>query len=106
MAILATTPTKPIVHTIGRSTHPIEYFLGPLSSHGITAVADVRSTPFSRRNPQFNRERLKQSLRDEGIAYVFLGTELGARADDSACYENGKVQYDRLARTERFQHGL
>jgi hypothetical protein len=44
-----------IVYTVGHSTHAIEPFIGLLSRHGITAVADVRSSPYSRRNPQFNR---------------------------------------------------
>jgi uncharacterized protein (DUF488 family) len=69
-------------------------------------VCDVRSTPFSRFNPQFNREALQTSLQAAGIAYVFLGKELGARSDDPACYHNGKVQYDRLAATALFQEGL
>ncbi len=95
-----------IVFTIGHSTHPLDHFLSLLRQHGITAVADVRSTPFSRFNPQFNQQRLKASLEAQGIAYVFLGKELGARSNDEACYENGKVQYDRLAATTLFQQGL
>lgn len=95
-----------IVYTIGHSTHPEQAFLELLTRNGITAVADVRSSPYSRFNPQFNRESILKTLRDAGIAYVFLGAELGARSDDSACYVNGKVQYDRLAGTEAFQRGL
>ncbi len=77
-----------------------------LRKHGVTAVADVRSTPFSRFNPQFNKDALERSLKAEGIKYVFLGRELGARSDDLSCYENGRVQYARLARTEVFKHGI
>jgi uncharacterized protein (DUF488 family) len=94
------------VFTIGHSTHLQEKFLALLSMHGITALCDVRSKPYSRVNPQFNRDELKEVLLDQGIRYLFLGKELGARSDDPACYENGKVQYDRLAKTELFQQGL
>jgi uncharacterized protein (DUF488 family) len=94
------------VFTIGHSTHQLERFIALLLPHGITALCDVRSKPYSRMSPQFNREELKQSLREHGIAYVFLGKELGARSEDPTCYENGKVQYDRLARTELFRQGL
>jgi len=94
------------VFTIGHSTHRQEYFLNLLLQHGITALCDVRSTPYSRVNPQFNREELKQALKASGIAYVFLGKELGARSDDPSCYEDGKVQYDRLTHTELFQQGI
>jgi uncharacterized protein (DUF488 family) len=98
--------TQQTVFTIGHSTHTQEYFIGLLMRHEITALCDVRSKPYSRVNPQFNREELKQSLAACGIAYVFLGNELGARSENPACYENGKVQYDRLARTDLFQQGL
>ena len=94
------------VYTIGHSTHAEEQFLALLKQHGITAVADVRSSPYSPRNPQFNREYLQRALAEGGIDYVFLGAELGARSDDPACYVNSQVQFDRLAATESFQRGL
>ena len=92
--------------TVGHSTHTIEHFLGLLSKHGVTAVADVRSVPASRFTPQFNRDALKRSLADHGIKYVFLGQELGARSDDRSCYVNGQVQYERLAQTVPFGEGI
>ncbi len=92
--------------TIGHSTHPIDEFIGLLKKHGITAVGDVRSDPYSRYNPQFNRENLQPELKRNSIAYVFLGKELGPRSDDPGCYEDGKVSYRRLARTALFQEGL
>ncbi len=92
--------------TIGHSTHTIERLIELLALHGISAVGDVRSSPYSRYNPQFNRETLQASLKAAGIAYVFLGKELGARCDDPACYADGKVQFDRVARTPLFQEGL
>lgn len=94
------------IFTIGHSTHTQEYFIGLLSRHGITALCDVRSKPYSRVNSQFNREALEQTLAAHGITYRFLGKELGARSDDPTCYEGGRVQYTRLAETELFKHGL
>ncbi len=67
---------------------------------------DVRSVPYSRRQPQFNRKNLIDSLRTHDIAYVFLGKELGARSDDPECYENGRVKYHLLARTLLFRKGI
>jgi uncharacterized protein (DUF488 family) len=94
------------IFTVGHSNHSIEKFVGLLTTNGITAIADVRSRPYSRRNPQFNTERLAQELARHGIAYVFLGKELGARSDDPSCYEDGKVQYRRLAATATFKAGI
>lgn len=94
------------VLTIGHSTHSLEVFVNLLKAHSVGAVADVRSTPYSGYSPHFNRESLRSALQQHQIRYVFLGRELGARSDDPACYENGRVQYKRLAQTELFQRGI
>lgn len=94
------------VYTIGHSTQSAEAFVNLLKQHGVSAVADVRSAPFSRFNPQFNRDALERELKAVGIQYVFLGRELGARSDDPSCYQNGRVQYGRLAKTALFHSGL
>jgi uncharacterized protein (DUF488 family) len=95
-----------IVYTIGHSTHSIETFVELLKKHDISAISDVRSRPYSRMNPQFNREELKSALKDAHIKYVFLGKELGARSEDKSCYRNGQVQYDLLAKTDLFKRGI
>jgi uncharacterized protein (DUF488 family) len=94
------------VYTIGHSNQTLESFLLALRTHSITAVADVRSYPYSNANPQFDRETLVEALEAARIAYVYLGKELGARTDDPGCYVDGKVQYDRLAQTKSFEKGL
>ncbi len=98
--------TGSTVLTIGHSTHPIEAFIDLLQRHGVTALADVRAAPYSRFNPQFNRETLAGSLDAPGIAYVFLGSELGGRSEDPGCYENGRISYERLGGTRSFRKGL
>lgn len=65
--------TKPeLVMTIGHSTRTLEAFLDLLRAHAVTCVADVRTVPRSRHNPQFNRETLPDALRAAGIAYEHL----------------------------------
>jgi len=98
--------TERLVYTIGHSNHPIEKFIGLLKRHSISAVADVRSAPYSLHHPQFNREPLAASLQKAGIAYVFLGEELGARPEDPACYDNGQVDFGRMADRPEFKRGL
>jgi uncharacterized protein (DUF488 family) len=96
-----------MIYTIGHSKHPLDRFIALLQQHGVDALADVRSTPYSRFNPQFNKERLTAALAAAGIRYVFLGEELGARTKDPSCYdENGRVSYPKLASTELFRKGL
>jgi len=94
------------LYTIGYSTHSIEEFIRLLTMHSITAVCDVRSTPYSQFTPQFNRELLQKELKIYNISYVFLGEELGARSDNPSCYVNGKVQYGCLAQELRFYQGI
>ena len=94
------------IYTIGHSTHEIENFIELLKRYEINAVADVRSVPYSRWQPQFNRENLKAVLTAHDIGYVFLGKELGARSDDPECYESGRVKYRLLANTQPFKSGI
>jgi uncharacterized protein (DUF488 family) len=94
------------IFTIGHSTHSLDAFVALLKAHGISALGDVRSAPFSRFNPQFNKTDLEAGLKRHGIGYIFLGRELGARSNDPSCYENGRVQYERLARTDAFRQGI
>jgi uncharacterized protein (DUF488 family) len=94
------------IYTIGHSNHAIEHFIVLLRMHAIEGIVDVRSHPYSRFNPQFSLKRLSASLEDAGIAYLFLGRELGARSDDPGVIHDGKVDYGKLARTPRFQDGV
>ncbi len=94
------------IYTIGHSNHAALRFVDLLQAAGIECVADVRSVPFSRRNPQFSQKVLMASLKDAGIAYWFLGDALGARPKDETCYEDGKVSYARIAATEAFGNAI
>lgn len=92
--------------TIGHSTLSYEEFIQALRRAGVTAVADVRSAPVSRHHPHFNRETLQQELRADGIAYVFLGDELGGRPKDRRLFCDGVADYEQMAREPAFNRGL
>lgn len=95
------------VFTVGHSNHPAETFINLLLRHGIDEVADVRSAPYSRYTPHFNYEPLQQALDDIGVAYAYLGGELGGRPSDRSCYDaDGRVRYDRVAETTQFDDGV
>lgn len=95
-----------MLFSIGHSNHALEVFLGLLRRHAVSAVADVRSAPYSRHCPQFSKTALARSLEAKGIRYVFLGRELGARPDDPSCYVDGRVRYARLAARAAFRDGI
>jgi uncharacterized protein (DUF488 family) len=92
--------------TIGHSDHSADVFIELLRQHGVNALTDVRSSPYSGRYPQFNREALAAEAERAGIRYVFLGAELGARRSEPECYEDGKARYSLIARSPLFVQGL
>ena len=95
------------VFTVGHSNHPPEMFINLLVRHGVDEIIDVRSAPYSRYTPHFNHDALQNSLHDIGIAYAYLGGELGGRPADRSCYDpDGRVRYDRVADTEQFDDGI
>lgn len=99
-------PAMPSLLTIGHSDHEIDAFVALLVMHGVSAIADVRSSPYSRFHGQFNRETLAGLLKQRGIHYVFLGRELGARRSERECYEQGCARYERIAGLPAFHEGL
>lgn len=93
--------------SVGHSQHTLERFLALLREAGVTALADVRSSPFSRRHPQFNGPDLASALRETDIAYVYLGDQLGGRPRDRDVYDaEGQVDYELVRATAPFQSGL
>jgi len=94
------------VLTIGHSTHTWERFATLLRDADVTAVADVRTSPYSRRFPHFNRDELRENLRQAAVLYVFLGNELGGRPQDPKFYSNGVADYEKMAKTAAFGRGL
>ncbi len=95
-----------VLFTIGHSNHSAEALVALLQQQGVTALADVRSHPYSRYHPQFNQAALKAQLAAQGLAYVFLGRELGARPQAPSCYVEGKAVYEKIAALPAFQTGL
>jgi uncharacterized protein (DUF488 family) len=95
-----------IFYTIGHSNHTAKTFMALLRLHQVNAVVDVRSAPFSRFAPQFNKEALSAMLGASRIAYAFLGNYLGARPNDPLCYRSGSIDFKRLSQMDYFQEGL
>ncbi len=93
--------------SVGHSNQELSQFTALLRGAGVNAVADVRTSPYSRRMPWFNREALKQGLTSIGIAYVYLGDLLGGRPDERDLYDaDGCADYERVRATACFRRGL
>lgn len=88
-----------MIKTIGHSNHPIETFVDLLKKGGVKLLVDVRSMPWSRRFPQFGRERLQKSLAEADIDYRWEGEGLGGMA-------KGVKSYNEAAARPEFQSAL
>ncbi len=97
---------KNTIYTIGHSNHEMKKFLELLKQYDVEVVVDVRSSPYSKFSPQFNKDTLKTALLHNNIKYLFLGGELGARPDDRGCYVGNHVSFERLKKTAAFQQGI
>ncbi len=93
--------------SIGYATKPMSVYLEQLRHYKINVVADIRSVPYSKAFHDYHQEALRQTLKDSGIAYVYLGQELGPRSKDPAHYDDRRqVQFDRLMNSELFKSGI
>lgn len=95
-----------MIYSIGHGNKKFEYFLSELRSFNVRYVIDVRTNPYSKYNPQYNREELKGSLEADKISYVYMGDNLGGLPSDRSCYIEGKVSYDLIKEKEFFKLGL
>ncbi len=100
------TPTASNLLTIGHSNLPADRFVALLKDAGVTAIADVRSVPFSRRWPWFSAKPLAERLMHEGVAYIALGDALGGRPRDPKFYCDGVADYEAMAARPEFRAGL
>lgn len=95
-----------LLMSIGYGRRSIGEFIDALRERGVAYVVDVRSKPFAR-NPEFTRDALAAHLAAAGVAYLFLGGQLGGIPNDSSCYDdNGRVDYSKCRRRPAFLEGL
>lgn len=94
------------IYTIGHSTTSKEKFLASLKALDVDMLLDVRSSPYSRHAPQFNRQAITEWLAAAGMKYVFGGKSLGGRPTDQSLYEFGRASYQRMSRATVFLTGL
>jgi uncharacterized protein (DUF488 family) len=92
-----------LIYTIGHSNHEIDTFVNLLTASKIDMVVDVRSAPYSKMYPHFNRDPLQIALKDKNIGYLFLGDLIGGRSRNRADYEDGQVVYARLAAKDEYK---
>ncbi len=96
-----------LCYTIGHSNYSSERFIELLKKNNIDCVVDVRSAPYSKHTPQFNKEKIKNELKKNAIEYIFMGRELGGRYEDANLqFDDGKVDYSKVRQRKEFQQGI
>jgi uncharacterized protein (DUF488 family) len=95
-----------MIYTIGHSNITQEPFIEILKSFEIQLVIDVRSLPYSKFVPHFNRENIKTALNDNSVEYIFMGNYIGGKPKNKKYYQNGKVNYDLIAKSSYYKEGI
>jgi uncharacterized protein (DUF488 family) len=101
-------PDQPLtIYTVGHSNQSQAQFIALLQRHDIQSLVDVRSAPYSRYVPHFNRPELEEAIERANIRYVYLGEELGGRPPTDDFYDAQEhVLYSRVAVAPFFLRGL
>ncbi|MGI6481954.1 MAG: DUF488 family protein [Methanobacterium sp.] len=94
------------IFTIGHSNHPLEDFLKLLDDKGIKKLVDVRSAPYSKYSPHFNKNDIKKSLKENGVDYFYLGKKIGGRPSNESYYKDGKIMYNLVKMDENYKEGI
>ena len=105
---MSDTCEDPLIYTIGHSDHSTQALLDLLRRYAITHLVDVRSQPYSRWTPQFNRETLAHDLQGAGLAYQYLGDALGGHPADPDLLSPGQERpdYQRMAQAPAYLAGI
>ncbi|MBN1145676.1 MAG: DUF488 domain-containing protein, partial [Anaerolineales bacterium] len=80
-----------ILYTLGHSNHSLEKLVQLLNDNGVTVLVDVRSAPYSRHRPWFDKDHLEFELPRKGIQYIFAGKHLGGRPLEASLYKSRKI---------------
>lgn len=70
------------IYSIGHSNLPLDVFIGKLHKNSIHILVDVRTRPYSRWYPHFNREVLARAVERYDIAYLWKGANLGGLGEN------------------------
>jgi uncharacterized protein (DUF488 family) len=95
------------VYTIGYSGFSIDDFVETIKDHNISLVVDIRSSPFSKHFPEYNKGSLEIYLKKNNIFYCNYAVEFGARQNDRKYYCNeGYLDFEVFSKSEQFLQGI
>ncbi len=93
-------------YTIGYGKSKREEFIAKLIKYRVKYLVDVRSSPKSSHNHDYDKESLENELKKNGISYEWLGDYIGGRSSNDELFVNNVISYEKLVETEKFKKGL
>ncbi|MGL4740942.1 MAG: DUF488 family protein [Sarcina sp.] len=95
------------IFAIGHSNYPFEKLVEMLKEYNINCVVDIRETPYSAYNVQYNKEIFEATIKKEGFIYIYMGKEFGAKRQSRESYLN-KVyaDFEKVKEEEIFIKGI
>ena len=99
-------PPRGRLFTIGHSNNSLEHLAKLLKENSVKILLDVRSHPYSRYVPQFNRENLERASKQLEFEYRFAGDYLGGKPKDTSCYDGDKVNYYKIASKDSYKKAI
>ena len=95
------------IFTIGHSNYNVEKLIDMLRYYNINCVVDIRGTPYSKYNIQYNKETIRETLIKEGFVYIYMAKELAAKRENKESYNNeGYSDFERVVYEEDFKNGI
>ena len=95
------------IFTIGYAGFTVGEFVDELAAHGVSAVIDVRSVPFSHHDPEYDSPNISRSLMEKNIRYESYANEFGARQQDRRFYAHaGYMDFEIFAESGQFRDGV
>lgn len=95
------------IYTIGHSNYPVERLIDMLKYYNIDTVVDIRGTPYSKYNVQYNKETIAHTLKEEGFIYIYMAKELAAKRQNKISYnKEGYSDFEKVVKEPDFLNGI
>jgi len=95
------------IYTIGHSNYPVEKLIDMLKYYDINTVVDIRGTPYSKYNVQYNKETIANTLREAGFLYLFMAKEFAANRENKISYnKEGYSDFEKVIVEKDFLNGI
>lgn len=95
------------IFTVGHSNYSMERLIDMLKHFNIDCVVDIRGTPYSKYNVQFDKEAIRYSLKKAGFLYIYMGEELAAKRKTKESYnKEGYADFKKIINEDSFKTGI